>query len=425
MAKKTKLPNGLRVVTEYNKSVETVVVSVGIAVGNRHESSKEEGLSHALEHMLFKGTKTRTYQELNEAVDFVGARTNAFTSNERTVYYIKTPKDHVELAVDILSDQVLNSIFPADEMKKEMEVIEQEIKRSYDDPNDVLYYNFAEVAFKGNQLARPILGTAKKILAYTPADMLAYYTKHYHPKNMILSVAGNIKHAQVVELAKKYFPDVDRKFKKINPKKATWNPGQSVVHVESENQVNVLVGFAIPGRKDLTKKQEVTMHMVDDILTSGMGSKLSMEIREKRGLVYSVGSYISDYEEIGMFGVYGGTDDKKVEEFLEATTIVLKGFNSGINDKDLQKAKNSLKSRFSMSVESISSVSTCNITALQQDGKLTTVKELNAIVDTVTLDDLKTMFTSMIASKPVLGVYGFVPQSETITVDKFEAMLRS
>jgi predicted Zn-dependent peptidase len=358
MAKKTKLPNGLRVVTEYNKSVETVVVSVGIAVGNRHESSKEEGLSHALEHMLFKGTKTRTYQELNEAVDFVGARTNAFTSNERTVYYIKTPKEHVELAVDILSDQVLNSIFPADEMKKEMEVIEQEIKRSYDDPNDVLYYNFAEVAFKGNQLSRPILGTAKKVLAYTPADMLAYYAKHYHPKNMILSVAGNVKHAEVVALAKKYFPEVDRKFKKTTPKKATWNPGQTVVHVESENQVNVMVGFGIRGRKDLTKKEFITMHMVNDILTSGMGSKLTTEIREKRGLVYSVGSYIQDYEELGYFGVYGGTDHNKVEEFLEATTLVLKSFNADLTDRDLQKSKNSMKSRLSSSVESISSVST-------------------------------------------------------------------
>lgn len=424
MAKKTKLPNGLRIVTDTNKSVESVVVAVGVKVGNRHEDKKTEGISHALEHLLFKGTKTRTYQELNDAVDFVGASTNAYTSNEQTVYYIKTPKEHIEMAVDILSDQVLNSIFPEEEMKKEMEVIEQEIKRAQDDPNDMLYDRFMSVAFKGNQLSRPILGTAKQVLAYTPQDMLAYYKKHYHPKNMVVSVAGNVKHADVVELVKKYFTPEVTKFKSVKLKKPTWNPGQAIEHVESENQVSVMIGFPMSGRKDLNAKQQVVNYLVNDIMSSGMNSRLFAEIREKRGLVYSVGSWISDYEDISWFGISGGTDHEKVDEFIEATAGVLATFEDSLVQRDLEKAKNSFKAKRASSLESISSVAIGHINSMQSYKKLNNVKQQIAIAETVTLEDLKQAFVTMIAGKPVMSVYGFVPQHQTITVEKFEKLLR-
>ncbi len=424
MAKKTKLKNGLTVITDTNKFVETMVVAIGVNVGNRFEDKKTEGLSHFLEHMAFKGTKKRSYEEVNEAVDFIGGRTNAYTSNEETVYYIKAPKEHFETCLDLLTDQVLNSIFPEEEIVKEAGVIVQEIKRSYDDPNDVMYYNYLDVAFKGNQLSRPILGTEEKVLSYTRQDFLDYHANHYHPKNMVLSVSGNVKHKDVVELAKKYFPQEVEKFKRKKSKLAKFSSGEVVKHIESENQVNVMVTFALPGRKDLTPKQQAALHLFDDIMSSGMGSRLVNEIREKRGLVYSVGAYANMYEEVGAYSIIGGTDHHKIEEFLEATAKVLTEFKATVTEKELQKAKNSFKSECVMSLENISKVCMQNITEFFEEGTAYDHKKYLNEAEALTLQDIKDISDIVLSKNIVLSVYGFVPQHEEITLASFIEKLK-
>lgn len=424
MAKKSKMSNGLILVTEYNKNVETVVVSVGVKVGARYETPQEEGLSHFLEHMLFKGTNTRTYEEINNTVDFVGASTNAYTSENETVYYIKTPREHVEMAFDILSDQVFNSIIPEEELKKEAEVVVQEIKRSKDDPESVLHNNFSSVAFKGNQLSRTILGTEEQILSYTRDDMMAFYKKHYVPNNMVVSVAGNMKHKDAVNLVVKYFnKKKDTNFKYKKPPKVTFSGGQTITHVDSEHQVNVDITFGFDGRNKTTKKMRNAIAMVNNILSSGMGSKLVTEIREKRGLVYSTGSYITIQDDYGYMSIYGGTDHHKIEEFIEASILVLKTFNDNVTEKDLQKAKNSRIAATKMSLESITNVSLGRIGEIFVHNKPLKLSEIVDSINEVSLDDVKEAMTYILSKDIVLSVYGMVPQHETLSVDNITKAL--
>ena len=426
MAKITKLSNGLKIVTDTNKNVDTVICAIGVKVGNRQEHKSETGLSHALEHMLFKGTTNRTGEVLNEVVDFVGANTNAYTSNEQTVYYIKGPKEHAELALDVLIDQTQNSIFPTDPMAKEMEVIEQEIKRSFDNPGDNLYHNFTKIAFKGNPLALPILGSVEQVLAYTPADMMAYYKKHYHPANMVVSVAGNIKHSDVVVHVKKYFPETTTKFKKTKTPTLKWHGGESLVHKADENQVSVMVAWPVIGRAASTIKDEAIAYVVNSVMSGGMSSKLFKEIREKRGLVYSVSSSIDTYEELGYFEISGGTDHKKVGEFLEATALVLNTFEQDLVENDLIKAKNGIKASLASSRESINNVAMRNIRHIQQYGKLRDNAPLVAAINEVTIKDVVAFVRETVKGEPVLSIYGFCPQLETgdISLEKFKAMLK-
>lgn len=427
MARKSKLPNGLRIVTETIKGVESLFVGVGIRTGNRNELDNEIGLSHALEHLLFKGTKTRNSAALSELVETVGSYTNAFTGNEQTVYYIKGLKENAEMAFEVLADQVFNSVFPAEEQKKELEVIEQEIKRYLDDPNDVVYHNFIAAAFRGNRLATPIIGFAEQVLAYTPADMMAYYTKHYVPKNMVLSVAGNIKHKDVVALAEKYFGTYDKPFKKSRVKTPKWKPGQVLQHKPDENQVQAMIGWEAPGRNAITLHAEATIKVLNAVMSSGMSSKLFKEIREKRGLVYSVGSYYNDFDDTGYFAITGGTDNTKLNEFLEATAIVLKTFKAGLTEQDLVKAKNAIRSQYAMALEKVDSIALANLTSMQETKKPINLQEYLAEVSSVTIDEVKSMFDNIMASKPVLSIYGNAPQLLTgeISVDKFEESLRN
>lgn len=424
MTRKFKLPNGLTVISDYNKNVETVVVSVGVKVGSRNELPSEEGLSHFLEHMLFKGTTTRTYEEINNTVDFVGASTNAYTSEERTVYYIKTPKDYSEMAFDILSDQVFNSIIPEEELKKEAEVVVQEIKRYLDNPEAQIYDQFIGSVFNGNQLSKPILGEAERILSYTRDDMMAYYKKHYHPKNMVVSVSGNLKYNDLKELANKYFNvENNAPFKFTKPKNANWTGESVVTHVESENQVNVYLGFGFDGRNKLSKTQQYAVTLIHDILSSGMGSKLVSEIREKRGLVYSTNSWGELYDDIGYFVVTGGTDHEKVSEFIEAATLVLRTFNDSLTERDLQKSKNSVIATIQSGYESISNVALSNNAEFLTKGKIVPLKNEIEELKNVTLDDIKDMMNLILSSKPVLSLYGFIPQHEELSKVSLEKLL--
>lgn len=420
MTKITKLRNGLTIVTEPNKNVETVFVSVGIKVGNRNELDSEIGLSHYLEHLLFKGTTKRTCKELNEAVDSVGAYTNAYTSNEQTVYYIKGLKNHLELAIDVLSDQVLNSIFPQEEMDKESHVVVQEIKRSQDNQNDMLYEGLSSACYPNDRLSTPILGFENQILAYKSEDLKKYYRKHYHTKNMILSVSGNVKHKDVVELAKKYFHTKD-KFKHKVLSSPEFKSGEVLIHKEEDNQVSVAIAFPLKGHNQLTFKERKILQLFDTIMSSGMTSKLFSEIREKRGLVYSVSSFVEFFTNTGLFGITGGTDNTKVEEFLEATALVLNTFKDNLTEQDLQKSKNVIKTSTATHLESINSQGLSNLTSLQNYGKIFDINETLRIIDEITLDDIKKVVTDILKNKPSISIYGNAPQiqEKTIGLNKF------
>jgi len=241
----------------------------------------------------------------------------------------------------------------------------------------------------------------------------------------VLSVSGNVHHKDVVELAKKYFTD-ETKFKKTKIKKVRWNSGQKLVHAESENQVTVMMAWPTFGREDSTIKTRTIARLADTILSSGMSSKLFKEIREKRGLVYSVGSYIQHYDDLGYLMIVGGTDHNKIEEYFEATALVLNNFNKDLTDRDLTKAKNDIKASLCMQLENSSNVVMGNIDAMQNYGRPMDLKTQLAAIEEVVLDDIKQFMSNLLSQKSVLSVYGFCPQIDTgaISLEKFEAMLK-
>jgi len=409
MIKKTKLSNGLTIVTHSNKSVQTMIAAVGVHTGNKNELEREIGLSHALEHMLFKGTETRTYEDLNNTVEGEGAYFNAYTSNEQTVYYIKGLKNHLGMAIDILADQVQRSIFPIAEITKEMGVIVQEMKRSYDNPSDQVYHGFMKAAFKGSTLEHPILGSMDQVMAYTPKDMFNYYKKHYHPSNMILSVAGNVDHKKVVALAKQHFKKEKNKFSPKKISTAKWVSGETLVHTDAQQQVNVTVGWKTLGRKNSTQKDRIMLSLANAILGSGMGSMLCEEVREKRGLSYAISSYTEIFDELGYIAVSGGTDCEKLESFMDAVALVMRSFGKNVTEAQLKKAKNSLKTAVCSQEESIENVALSNINSLQNYGKLSDTEKTLKIIDSITLDDVKKVMAAALSSRPVLSIYGNAP----------------
>lgn len=427
MIKKTKLSSGLTVVTNTNKSVQTMIAAVGVHTGNKNELEQEIGLSHALEHMVFKGTETRTYEDINNAVEGEGAYFNAFTGNEQTVYYIKGLKTHIDMAIDILSDQVQNSIFPIEEITKEMGVIVQEIKRSQDNPGSMVYDGFMKAAFSGSTLANPILGSKEQVMSYTPDDMRRYYKKHYHPKNMILSVAGNVDHKKVVSLAKKFFKKEKNKFSFKKTQTAKWTAGESLVHTDAQQQVNVLVGWKTSGRK-ATPKQRIALSLVNSILGDGMSSMLVDEVREKRGLSYSISSFCESFGEIGYLTVSGGTDNEKLESFMDAVALVMRTFNDTVTEAQLKKAKNSLKTSICSGEESVENVAISAITSLQNFDKLPDTLKTIKIIDSVTLKDVKTEMKKLLSGCPALSIYGNAPglnnSDNTINLKSFNKLLR-
>ena len=428
MIKKTKLASGLTVVTHTNKSVQTMIAAVGVHTGNKNELPQEIGLSHALEHCVFKGTKTRSYEDLNNAVESEGADFNAFTSNEQTVYYIKGLKNHLEMAIDILADQMQNSAFPIEEITKEMGVIVQEIKRSQDNPGNMVHDGFMRAAFKGTTLANPILGSEEQVMSYTPDDMMAYYKKHYHPSNMILSVAGNVDHKKVVKLANKFFKKEDKKFTFKKTPTAKWVPSETLTHTDTKKQVNVMIGWQTSGRK-ATRKQIFSLSLANFILGSGMSSMLMEEVREKRGLAYSVGSYAESYGEVGYLAIHGGTDSEKLESFMDAVALVMRSFDGTVNEAQLKKAKNAYKTSLCSSEESIENVAIAMITGLQNFDKLPDIEAALKMIDSVTLKDVKNAMKKLLKNSPALSIYGNAPtlasKKNKVNLKNFEKMLKA
>jgi len=397
-AKVSKLKSGLTIVTDTNKNVHSVVVSVGVKAGGRDERSDQTGIAHLLEHMAFKGTTKRTCNQIVEEVETLGGHMNAYTSKERTVYYIKILKEHAELAIDVLSDILQDSIFPQEELDKERHVVVQEIKRKQDNPGSLVYEYFQRSSFPDQQMGKSILGTEEEVLSYTRDNLLEFVNKHYHYKNMVVSVSGNIKHSDVLTLVKKYFTVNKNKVKK---KKApttelSFASGTTIVNKTGLNQANVIIGY--PTTKT-TIKEELVYMIIASMLGQGMTSRLFREIREKRGLVYSVGSYYTTYRDAGVFSIHAGTTLDKLEEFLTVTNEELKGFAETITKQLIQDEKAKVLSSLLMETESITHMSDSNIANIFQNGNIITSEDIKLILNDIDKDLVKESITNLFSKK--------------------------
>lgn len=346
--KLTKLENGLTVVTKSVDTVASVALGYWVSVGGVNEAPLECGISHFLEHMAFKGTRTRSAKDIAVEIESVGGYSNAYTSKEVTAFHAKFLKENVTSGIDILSDIMLNPVFNKMELERERGVILQEISQTYDAPDDIIFDYFQEVAFKNQSLGRSILGPAAIVSKITSNDLRRYREKFYNADNIVFAAAGNISHDEVLELANKYFLEFN--IQKTPPHDETYQyVGGEFSDVRELEQEHVIIGFE--GIASLNPDY-YTMAVLSSILGSGMSSRLFQEVREKRGLVYSVYSFASSYRRNGLFGIYAATSANKLEELADVAVNELLKMTVAITEEEFSRTKTQFKASLLMSGES-------------------------------------------------------------------------
>jgi predicted Zn-dependent peptidase len=344
------LPNKLRIAVDEMRDVETVSIGVFVKTGSRNESPEINGISHFLEHMAFKGTAKRNAKQIAEEFEGIGGRINAYTSKEQTVYYVKVLKQHAEFAVEFLADILQNSTFDKVELEKERGVILQEIAMTNDTPDDIIFDYFQQTAYPTQALGCSILGPVKNIKKFGREDFSSYIGKQYNYGNMALVAAGNIKQGDVVKWAKKYFTTLGTN-KIKNPELGKYRGGDFRKEKKLE-QINLAIGFK---GTPYVHHEYYTSQILAMILGGGMSSRLFQEVREQRGLAYSIYAFNYAHQDCGLFGIYAGTTPDKADELIKATRDEINKICEKITDVELKRVRTQFQAGLLMAKESTSS----------------------------------------------------------------------
>ncbi len=341
MVESKTLKNGIRVIVKRMEGLLSVTMGVLVGTGSAFETDKEDGISHFIEHMQFKGTATRTAFEISDAFDALGAQVNAFTGKDLTCYYAKSTSDHTEETFALLSDLFLNSTFPEEEMMREKGVVVEEINMGEDTPDDLCLELLARAAYGNDNYGRNILGPAENVKNFTRENIFDYKKKRYCCENIVISFAGNIELDEAEELAERYFGGIERGDFKEREKKVVWHNG-SFFRKKQIEQVHFALGFPTVSRDhaDYAALQVMTM-----ILGGGMSSRLFKKVREELGLAYSVYSYSSHYAETGLYTVYAGVNPQKAQDALGAVQDVIAQFvKEGCTGEEFLRGKEQIRS---------------------------------------------------------------------------------
>ena len=397
------LPSGLRVVGEKLSHVRSCTVGVWVKVGSMNETPDENGMSHFIEHMVFKGTKTRSARDIAEEMDMVGGQLNAFTSKECTCYYAKVTDDELKTAVDILADMTLRPVFDEGELNKERGVVLEEIAMVEDTPDDLVHELLAEAQYDGS-LSRPILGPGKLIRRYTRDDMVRYWERHYVPQNMVLAIAGNYDWDAFLKLAEEYF-DV---FPNQNADEAPFVQqhfvsGQKAKSKDTE-QLHICIGF--PGIES-NSDDIYPLSILNNALGGGMSSRLFQRIREELGMAYSVYTYASSYRGVGSFNIYAGTNPENGETVIREIREQLKLFlEKGMTEKEFKSAKAQLRGGFLLGLESSSGRMQALGRGTLLFGKVKTPEETIQKIDAVTMESVMELANRLLSGKPSAAIVG-------------------
>ena len=403
----TQLENGMRVLTDRMSSVETVSIGVWVAVGTRHEPAPINGVAHMLEHMAFKGTLRRSALEIAAEIEAVGGHVNAYTSREHTAYYAKVMKEHVPLAIDILADILQHSAFDPHELERERAVILQEIGQANDTPDDIIYDLFQERAFPNQPMGRPVLGRAE-IVRQIDRDTVSEYLKHnYAAPSMMLVAAGNLEHGAVVDLAQRAFSELPAA-SAARTEPASYVGGDLRQSRELE-QVHVLLGF--PGFA-FGDHDYYAASVVSAALGGGMSSRLFQEIREKRGLVYSIYSFNHSYSDGGVFGVYAGTGEDEAAELMPALCAEIRRLSDGLTTQELERARAQLKAGLLMSLEGTTARCEQQATHMLVFGRPLEMSELIARIDEVDEAAVERVAMRIASGPPTLTALGPIGRIE-------------
>ena len=346
------LPNGIRVITERMPHVRSVAVGVWVETGSRREPESRGGMSHLIEHLVFKGTATRSAEEIARTMDSVGGQMDAFTTKEHTCFYVQVLDEHLPLAVDLLTDILLHPKFDGDELEREKSVVLQEIKMVEDTPDDIVHDIFAAQVWEAHPLGRPILGTRELVTGFGRDLIAEHFTEEYVPPKVIIAVAGNVTHDRVVELFSAGFEGFSRAPLERPDAPPPFTPGVNIEHKQLE-QVHVVMGF--PGLRQSDPRRYAAF-LLNDVIAGSMSSRLFQEVRERQGLVYAIHSGVQAYLDTGVLYLYAATDPGNFAKVLKSVLKELRDLKKdGITIDELKRAKDHLKGSLMLSLESTSS----------------------------------------------------------------------
>ena len=396
--------NGVRIVSEEIPYVRSISVGIWVGAGSRFELPEENGITHFIEHMLFKGTKTRTARQIAEEFDRIGGELNAFTSKENTCYYAKVLDHHGELAVSILADMFFNSTFDPIELDKERQVVLEEILMSEDAPDDDVHEQLWRVMYPTDALGLPILGTNKTLSTFTADTIRQYMEKFYFPENIVVSVAGNVTKELLLHI-EQLFGRYERSSKAVDTKLTypSFNSGRFVKERDVE-QSHLAISYPAIGVKDPKINSFIALN---NIVGGNMSSRLFQEVREERGLAYTIFSYQSCYEDVGAFTIYGGTNNQQLSNMHETiNTTLQKVRNDGISETELLNAKEQLKGSFVLGLESTNSRMSRNGRNELIHRRHKSIDEILADIDEVSMDKVDELIQSILSTDPAISIIG-------------------
>ena len=347
------LKNGLTIIGEEIPYLKSISLGVWINAGSRIEDDKISGVSHFIEHMLFKGTKNRTSKEIASEIDNLGGQINAFTSKECTCYYVKLLDSHIDIGIDILSDMVLNPLFDKDDIEKERLVILEELKMYEDSPEDLAYDLLIENIYKGDPLGMNIIGTEKSLEGIGRKEIVEYFEKYYVPNNSVISVCGNFDFEEMINKLEEKFKNWDSKEVNIEVDKAKFTPCSIAKNKDTE-QVNIAVSLEAIGVEDI--KEVYALSVINTVFGGSISSRLFQKIREEQGLVYSIYSSQSLYKKCGEVGIYASMSKENLKQVYKMILDEIKDLKKNyLTDKEIKESKEQLKGSYILGLESTSS----------------------------------------------------------------------
>ncbi|HET6505049.1 MAG TPA: pitrilysin family protein [Amycolatopsis sp.] len=418
--RRTVLPGGLRVVTEQVPSVRSATVGLWVGIGSRDEPPSVAGAAHYLEHLLFKGTANRSATQIAEEIDAVGGEFNAFTAKEHTCYYAQVLDEDLPLAVDLVTDVVFEALCADSDMATERSVVLEEIAMGDDDPEDLLHETFVGTVFSGHPLSRPVLGTEQSIKGMSAKALRSFYRRRYTPPRMVLAVAGNIEHAQVLRLVRKALRRVGSGLSgsdtPVPPRRGNARiraERRLVLHSDDTEQAHVMAGLRSPSRHD---ERRYTLSVLNAALGGGMSSRLFQEIREQRGLAYQVYSSVTNYADTGYLSIYAGCQPDRLGEVSGVLRDVLGQIGKeGFSDAEVARAKGQLRGGLVLGLEDTASrMSRIGKQELNY-GHYRGVDETVGLIDAVTSEDVYELARGLfggagISAAAVVGPYAHVDE---------------
>ncbi len=410
MYAKTTLPGGIRVITESMPAVRSATLGIWADVGSAAELPERRGISHVVEHMLFKGTSRRTARQIAETMDGVGGNLNAFTDKESTCYYAKVIDRHIPLAMDVLSDMFLRSLFETQELTKEEHVILEEIKMYEDSPDELIHDLFIRTMWSGSDLGEPTIGTAETVSSVTPQHLREHMHRHYAPNAVVVTAAGNVDHEPFVDLVQHCFREFTGSCILVAPESPQATPASYVKRKDTEQAHLVIGAQGLSVRDD----RRYALAVLDTLLGGGMSSRLFQEVREKRGLVYSVYTFQAAYREAGLFAAYAGTSPNNVRSCID---VIAEQFTRArderVSAEELSCAKEHIKGSLTLSLEASSS----RMIRLGRNefalGREVTAEEIEQHVDEVSAQDVQELARELLAEER-LGLCVLGPVDENV-----------